>query len=189
MKIALIDNYDSFTYNLKALLEECSNSVDVYHNDLENTELLSEYSHIVLSPGPDIPEKSGRLMEIISRYKYQKPLLGVCLGHQAIAQSEGYHLEILPKVYHGEISEITLEKSLLFEGFGNTTHVGRYHSWEVVADAENTNLSITATDEHGTIMAMEQPEKKLYGVQFHPESYMTAEGKKMIQNFLKVLGS
>ena len=185
-RILLVDNYDSFTYNLVHLIEKIiHNKVDVVLNDNINFEAIGQYQGIVLSPGPGIPEEAGLLLPLIQTFAPQKKILGVCLGHQAIAQVFGCALKNLDKVYHGVQTEINIhDKSGIFKGLDNTERVGRYHSWVVGTDELPDQLKVTATDAVGNIMAFKHSLYDVEGVQFHPESIMTACGEKMMSNWL-----
>ncbi len=182
-QILLFDNYDSFTYNLKHYLEALDVSVVVVRND-EIVKDLFQYNGIVLSPGPGLPEESGHLMKLISQVKTKIPILGVCLGMQAIAEEYGWELFNQRKVKHGVSEYINTVKSVLFNNEMNTIKVGLYHSWAV--KATNNDLKITATSKDGIVMAVENVKDMVYGVQFHPESILTPQGKQVLANFIKV---
>lgn len=185
MKIIIIDNYDSFTYNLYHLLKELGAEVDVIRNDQFQLSLLADYDKILLSPGPGIPEESGLLLDAIKAYANSKPILGVCLGHQAIGQYFGGKLTNLNEVFHGVASKVQLKgDDYLFEGLGDSTEVGRYHSWVVDHQGLPDCLEVTATSEEGLIMAMRHKTLDIRGVQFHPESVLTPEGKTIISNWI-----
>ena len=186
MKIIVIDNYDSFTYNLVHYLEELNCEVTVKRNDQLNLSEIENFDRIVLSPGPGIPNEAGLLKEIISRYSSTKNILGVCLGHQAIAEVFGGKLENLKSVFHGVSSEINIIKSdPLFKGLHNPLTVGRYHSW-VVKDPLPECLEVLALDENKQIMALKHKKFKIRGVQFHPESILTEQGKTLLENWLNI---
>lgn len=187
MKILVIDNYDSFTYNLVYILRQLSSDVDVYRNDKISPEQCLNYDAIILSPGPGIPKDAGKLTSIIAKCAGKVPLLGVCLGHQAIAEYLGGTLRILDKVYHGVQSGISLKSNTyqLFENLSQTFLAGRYHSWDV-APIENKNFDITAIADDNSIMAIQNLEQKLFGIQFHPESILTPDGEIIIKNFLRI---
>jgi anthranilate synthase component 2 len=186
MNILLIDNYDSFTYNLAHRLREVSGEiVTVIRNDELKEGTLNEYSHLVLSPGPGIPEEAGQLMKILEEAKDFMPILGVCLGHQALAQSFGGTLKNLEQVVHGKEHQITLEDdTTLFKGLTSPLAVGRYHSWVVDQETLPKELRVTAYGPDGEIMAVEHTTLPLFGVQFHPESVMTKDGHAMLKNWL-----
>ena len=188
-KILVIDNYDSFTYNLVHIVEEIiGHEVDVLRNDEIPEGKPEEYTHIILSPGPGIPDEAGQLKEIIREYGAKKIMLGVCLGLQAIGEVYGGTLKNLDKVYHGISTEMaqTGKASPIFEGIEKEFEAGRYHSWVIVPESVPPTLEITAVDSKGEIMAIQHKSHKVYGVQFHPESIMTPDGKTMINNFLKI---
>lgn len=185
MKIVIIDNYDSFTYNLSHLVKELGAEVTVLRNDSFPIEELETYDKILLSPGPGIPKEAGLLLEVIRTYAGKKPILGVCLGEQAIGEVFGGKLTYLSEVYHGIQSPIRITASnYLFEGLPEEILVGRYHSW--VIDRENfpDALEITAVSQEGYIMALRHKDFDVQGIQFHPESVLTPDGKKIISNWL-----
>lgn len=185
MKIVIIDNYDSFTYNLSHLGKELGAEVTVLRNDSFPIEELETYDKILLSPGPGIPKEAGLLLEVIRTYAGKKPILGVCLGEQAIGEVFGGKLTNLSEVYHGIQSPIRITASnYLFEGLPEEILVGRYHSW--VIDRENfpDALEITAVSQEGYIMALRHKDFDVQGIQFHPESVLTPDGKKIISNWL-----
>ena len=186
-QILLIDNYDSFTYNLVHYLEELGAQVTVRRNDKLSLEEVEAFSHIVLSPGPGIPDEAGLLKEIIATYAATKKILGVCLGQQAIAEVFGGRLENLSEVYHGIATPIEIidPQATLFKDLPTEVVVGRYHSW-VVSEALPESLKVTARDHKGQIMAIEHKEYPVHAVQFHPESILTPSGKKMLANWLGV---
>lgn len=185
MKILVVDNYDSFTYNLVQYLQELSATVDVFRNDQITLEEMENYDALVLSPGPGLPEQAGLLLDIIKTYSGRKPILGVCLGHQAIGQVFGGTLENLTKVYHGLATPINiLETTGIFDEQKTPLTVGRYHSWVVNRNSLPSCLEILAEDEQGQIMAMQHQEHPTIGVQFHPESVLTPTGKALLNNFL-----
>lgn len=186
MKIGIIDNYDSFTYNLSHLLKELGAEVDVVRNDKFELKDLEQYDKIVLSPGPGIPSEAGLLLDVIRTYAGRKPILGVCLGHQAIGEVFGASLENLKEVYHGVQTEGTqLGNDYIFEGLPERVMMGRYHSWVVAKDSVPECLEVTAMSDDGEIMAMRHRQYDIHGIQFHPESVLTPEGKTIVGNFLK----
>lgn len=186
MKIIVIDNYDSFTYNLVHLISALGAEVSVVRNDQFELDELEAYDKIILSPGPGIPEEAGLLLDVIRTYAGRKPILGVCLGHQAIGEAFGGKLVNLSEVYHGVDTscEITTN-DYLFAGLGNTTTIGRYHSWVVDKEGFPAVLEITAISPDGEIMALRHREYDIRGIQFHPESILTPEGKTMLRNWLQ----
>lgn len=185
MKIVIIDNYDSFTYNLSHLVKELGAEVTVLRNDCFQLTDLEAHDKILLSPGPGIPQEAGLLLEVIRTYVGKKPILGVCLGEQAIGEVFGGKLTNLSEVYHGIQSPIRITASdYLFEGLPEEIPVGRYHSW--VVDRENfpDTLEITAVSQEGYIMAIRHKNFDIRGIQFHPESVLTPDGKRIISNWL-----
>lgn len=186
MKILVFDNYDSFTYNIVHALRELGEQPDVVRNDKVTLDEIEKYDKIIISPGPGIPEEAGILMEVLRRYADKKPILGVCLGHQAIGENFGAKLLNLPEVFHGVSTPVkVIKKDYLFEGLPETLNVGRYHSWVVDSKSFPTDsLEVLATDSEGMIMALRHKEYDIRGVQFHPESVLTPEGIKIIENWL-----
>lgn len=187
LKILLLDNYDSFTYNLFHYVEEFDGvDVDVIRNDEVFIEDIKKYDGIILSPGPGLPKESGLLIPIIERYKESKKIFGVCLGQQAIGEVFGGELENLDTVYHGVASPIQIHKPkhYLFNSMPDTIDVGRYHSWVVSRKNFPDCLRIDATDENEQIMALSHKNLDICAVQFHPESILTPTGKQMIFNWL-----
>ena len=188
MKILVFDNYDSFTYNLVHLVEKITGEkVDVYRNDQITLADVAVYDKIVLSPGPGIPEEAGLLLPLIKAYAATKSILGVCLGHQAIAEAFGGSLINLSTVYHGVATSIKILKttSQILNGLPEEIEVGRYHSWIVNEDNFPAELEVTARDENGYIMGLQHKEYDVQGVQFHPESVLTPDGEKILRNWLK----
>ena len=186
MKIVIIDNYDSFTYNLSHLLKELGAEIEVVRNDKFELKDLEQYDKIVLSPGPGIPSEAGLLLDVIRTYAGRKPILGVCLGHQAIGEVFGASLENLKEVYHGVQTEGTqLGNDYIFEGLPERVMMGRYYSWVVAKDSVPECLEVTAMSDDGEIMAMRHRQYDIHGIQFHPESVLTPEGKTIVGNFLK----
>ena len=186
MKIVIIDNYDSFTYNLSHLLKELGAEVEVVRNDKFELKDLEQYDKIVLSPGPGIPSEAGLLLDVIRTYAGRKPILGVCLGHQAIGEVFGASLENLKEVYHGvQIEGTQLGNDYIFDGLPERVMMGRYHSWVVAKDSVPECLEVTAMSDDGEIMAMRHRQYDIHGIQFHPESVLTPEGKTIVGNFLK----
>jgi|TARA_B110000495_G_C22816468_1_gene476627 anthranilate synthase component 2 len=184
-KVFVIDNYDSFTYNLVHYLKEFKVDVKICRNDeFEMSDLLN-YKKILLSPGPGIPDEAGKLKEVIKKYANSKSILGVCLGHQAIGQVFGGNLKNLTDVYHGISSKIKIvENDSLFNGLPSEIEVGRYHSW-VIDEPLPEDLIATAFDSNKQIMAIKHKIFDVKGVQFHPESILTPYGKQIINNWLK----
>ena len=183
-KILVIDNYDSFTYNLVHYLEDLECEVDVMRNDQLNLEDIEAYEYIVLSPGPGIPDEAGLLKEIIKTYAPTKRIFGVCLGQQAIGEVFGGQLINLDEVYHGIATRISIVKEdRLFEGLPDEIEVGRYHSWVVDPDLPEV-LEATSFDQNGQLMSLRHKEYDVSAVQFHPESVLTPYGKKILENWL-----
>ena len=188
-KILILDNYDSFTYNLVQYFEELTGGdIDVYRNDKIKLEDVDRYDTIVFSPGPGLPEDAGLMLDIIQTYKNTKKILGVCLGHQALGLSFGGKLHNLDKVYHGIKEKIHILDSSdpLYKGIGESTEVGKYHSWVITPETLPKELIVTSRDEHGNIMSIRHSELPMWGVQYHPESIMTDDGYKMIRNFINI---
>ena len=185
-KILVIDNYDSFTYNLVHYLEDLDCEVTVYRNDEFDIDEISHFDKILLSPGPGIPDEAGLLKAVIAKYAPTKSILGVCLGQQAIGEVFGGTLSNLNKVYHGVATMVktSVDDELLFEGLGNEFEVGRYHSWVVDANLPDV-LEATSFDENGQVMSLRHKTFDVRGVQFHPESVLTPNGKKILENWLK----
>ena len=193
MKIVIIDNYDSFTYNLAHLIKELGAEVTVYRNDQPEVQALIdnadniEFDKIVLSPGPGIPSEAGLLLDVIRTFAGKKPMLGVCLGHQAIGEVFGGRLTNLSDVFHGVATEGTqFGDDPIFAGLPKRIVMGRYHSWVVSKDGFPSCLEITAESDEGQVMALRHKEYDIHGIQFHPESVLTTEGKTMIGNWLKL---
>lgn len=190
MKILVFDNYDSFTYNLVHLVEKITGEkVDVYRNDQVDLEKVNDYDKIILSPGPGIPEEAGLLLPLIKKYAATKSILGVCLGHQAIAEAFGGKLTNLSTVFHGVATPIQIKnkRSQILEGLPETIEVGRYHSWIVSDDNFPAELEVTARDDNGYIMGLQHKTFDVQGVQFHPESVLTPDGEKILRNWLNRL--
>ena len=185
MKIVIIDNYDSFTYNLSHLVKALGAEVTVLRNDQFQLSDLEPYSKIILSPGPGIPSEAGLLLDVIRTYAGRKPILGVCLGHQAIGEAFGARLQNLSDVFHGVATpcHITCDDAL-FSGISRHITVGRYHSWVVATDGLPDCLEVTAVSDEGQIMALRHRTLNVRGIQFHPESVLTPDGKQMLQNWL-----
>ena len=186
MKIVIIDNYDSFTYNLSHLVKELGGDVTVYRNDQFELEALEAFDKIILSPGPGIPSEAGLLLDVIRTYAGKKSILGVCLGHQAIGEAFGGSLVNLSEVFHGVCTPaIVTEQDYLFEGLSQTIEVGRYHSWVVSHEGLPSCLEVTCLSEEGYIMSMRHREYDIRGIQFHPESVLTPDGRRIMENWMK----
>ena len=185
MKVVIIDNYDSFTYNLSHLMTELGVDVTVLRNDQFELADLEPYSKIVLSPGPGIPSEAGLLMDVIRTYAGRKPILGVCLGHQAIGEVFGAKLENLSEVFHGVATPCHIvADDPLFGSLKRDITVGRYHSWVVSREGFPDCLEVTAVSDEGQIMALCHRKFNIRGIQFHPESVLTPDGRQMILNWL-----
>ena len=185
IKTVIIDNYDSFTYNLSHLLKEFGASVTVVRNDKFRIEDLEQFDKIVLSPGPGIPSEAGLMPQVIKSYAGRKPILGICLGHQAIGEAFGAKLLNIGNVVHGLATPAHLTaQDYLFEGLASDLEVGRYHSW-VVDDKDLPEcLEVTSRSDDGYIMSLRHREYDIRGIQFHPESVLTPQGKTIINNWL-----
>ncbi|NQU87529.1 MAG: aminodeoxychorismate/anthranilate synthase component II [Mariniphaga sp.] len=187
MKIIVIDNYDSFTYNLVHAIKKISGlPVTVKRNDEVTINELQEYDKIVLSPGPGIPVEAGLLLDIIKAYAPTKSILGVCLGHQAIGEVFGARLLNMSKVLHGIATpvKITSRNTCLYENIADVFEAGRYHSWIVDSVGLPECFEVTALDDKGQVMSMKHKEYDLQGVQYHPESVLTPNGNEIIKNWL-----
>ena len=185
MKIVIIDNYDSFTYNLSHLIKEIGAEVTVIRNNQFTLNQLERFDKIVLSPGPGIPSEAGLLLDVIKTYKGRKPILGVCLGHQAIGEVFGGTLENLSDVFHGVATEGTqFSNDYIFDPLPKRITMGRYHSWVVSRENFPTCLEVTAVSDEGQIMALKHKNYDIHGIQFHPESVLTPEGKTILRNFI-----
>ena len=185
-KIVVIDNYDSFTYNLVHYLEDLDCEVTVFRNDEFEMDELQQFDKILLSPGPGIPDEAGLLKNVIKTYASSKSILGVCLGQQAIGEVFGGTLINLEKVYHGVATNIKITNTddVLFKDLPNEFEVGRYHSWVVSNDDFPNDLIVTSVDENGQIMSLKHNKFDVRGVQFHPESVLTPNGKKILENWI-----
>lgn len=192
-KILILDNYDSFTYNLVQLVEEIiGGEVDVYRNDEISIDDVGRYDKIILSPGPGIPAEAGILLSLIKNYAPSKSILGVCLGHQAIGEVFGGQLTNLSKVFHGikttiklmPTVELSVNKNDWFKGLDAEIEVGRYHSWVINQQNVPAELEVTSVDSTGMVMSVRHREYDVQGVQFHPESVLTPNGRKMLENWL-----
>ena len=183
--VLVVDNYDSFTYNLVYIVRKLGFKPVIWRNDQFQLEDVNDFDKIILSPGPGIPSEAGLMPSLISKFGPEKSILGVCLGHQAIGESFGGNLINLKEVYHGVSTEVELsEKEIIFSGLPSRIQVGRYHSWVVDENTFPEDLAITAKDFNGQVMALRHKKYDLAGIQFHPESIMTAYGTEMISNWL-----
>ncbi len=186
MKILVLDNYDSFVYNLVHYLREMGHEPEVYRNDKITLAEVARFDKILLSPGPGVPSEAGIMPELIAMYAPTKSILGVCLGHQAIGDAFGATLENMADVLHGIATEtlVTTAGERLFRDIPARLQTGRYHSWTVVPDSMPDALEITAVDAEGRVMALRHKTYDVRGVQFHPESILTEHGKRMLRNWL-----
>ena len=188
MNILLIDNYDSFTYNLSQYLEEEGGEdveVSVWRNDQFDIDDVERFDKIVLSPGPGVPDEAGLLKAVIRRYAPTKPILGVCLGEQAIGEVFGAEIYNLNTVFHGIQSSVRIVASdYIFDNLSDSIKVGRYHSWVVGKEDFPAELEVTAVSDEGQVMALKHRRYDVHGIQFHPESILTPEGRTIIRNFI-----
>ncbi len=187
MKLLILDNYDSFTYNLVQFVEELlGREITIKRNDEIDIEDVEAFDTIILSPGPGLPKDAGVMPLILEKYSTTKRILGVCLGHQAIIETFGGKIRNLDAVYHGVATKIlkTENESLILKDIPDKFYAGRYHSWAGVIEEFPKELLVTAVDEQNEIMALRHKSLDVFGVQFHPESIMTPYGKKMLANFL-----
>lgn len=186
MKILVLDNYDSFTYNLVHILRELGHAPDIFRNDKISVEKVGDYDKIMLSPGPGVPDEAGIMKQVIREYGKTKSILGICLGHQGIGEVFGAELFNIPKVLHGVTSKVNIDdkNEYLFDGVENNFDATHYHSWAVKPGTVPSSLRITASNNEGLIMGLRHVEYDVKGLQFHPESVMTKEGPKMIKNWI-----
>jgi anthranilate synthase component 2 len=187
MKILVLDNYDSFTYNLVHIIRALGFPVDIFRNDKIPIEEVKKYDKIMLSPGPGIPDEAGIMKQVIKEYGPAKSILGICLGHQGIGEVYGATLFNIPKVLHGvtSVTEVTDNDEYLFKNVSHKFQATHYHSWAVLPETINGDLTITATNNEGLVMGLRHKRYDVRGLQFHPESVMTPEGPRMIENWLK----
>lgn len=186
MKILVLDNYDSFTYNLVHIIRASGHQPDIYRNDKIAVEEVKKYDKILLSPGPGIPDEAGIMKAVIKEYGPTKSILGICLGHQGIGEVYGATLFNIPKVLHGVTSETEVRDrdEYLFKGVSDKFQATHYHSWAVLPESFPPGLKVTAVNHEGLIMALRHEKYDVRGLQFHPESVMTIEGPRMIKNWL-----
>ena len=186
MKLLILDNYDSFTFNLVHYVKQFCDDVTVCRNDKITLSEVKPFDSIILSPGPGLPSNAGIMPELIRHYCSSKKILGVCLGHQAIAEAFGAKLKNLEQVLHGVAipTNITDHNEPLFAGIPQRIYTGRYHSWVVDPKTLSSEMRITATDDQMEIMAMRHTCYNVCGVQFHPESLLTDHGLKMVENWI-----
>lgn len=186
MKLLIFDNYDSFTYNIVHAVRSLGFTPEVHRNDAIALDDIARFDKIIISPGPGIPSESGLLMPMLARYAAEKPMLGICLGHQALAEHFGGKIYNLNEPIHGIGSKVTVTADdYLFEGLPKTFTAGRYHSWAVDEKSLPDSLEVTARSADGCVMAMRHRSLDIHGVQFHPESILTPEGINIINNFLQ----
>jgi anthranilate synthase component 2 len=187
MKILVLDNYDSFTYNLVHILRALGHPPDIYRNDKISVDEVKKYDKILLSPGPGIPDEAGIMKAVIKEYGATKSILGICLGHQGIGEVYGASLLNIPKVLHGVTSTVEVKDrdEYLFKDVPDSFQGTHYHSWAVRADSIPPEVIVTAVNDEGLIMGLRHIKYDVKGLQFHPESIMTPEGPKMIANWLK----
>lgn len=187
MKILVLDNYDSFTYNLVHIIRELGFKPDVIRNDKMTIEEVGKYDKILLSPGPGIPDEAGIMKAVVKHYGPSKSILGICLGHQGIGEVYGAKLFNIPRVLHGvtSLTEVVDQGESLFNGVLEKFEATHYHSWAVVPESIPADLKVTAVNGDGLIMGLRHVKYDVKGLQFHPESVMTLEGPKMIANWLK----
>jgi anthranilate synthase component 2 len=187
MRILVLDNYDSFTYNLVHILRELNHPPDVFRNDKISLDDVGGYDKILLSPGPGIPDEAGIMKEVIRRFGATKSILGICLGHQGIGEVYGADLYNIPKVLHGVTSEVSVtdQDEHLFRDVPSSFTATHYHSWAIRPETITKDLRVTATNVEGLVMGIRHVKYDVRGVQFHPESVMTKEGPKMIANWLR----
>jgi anthranilate synthase component II len=187
MKILVLDNYDSFTYNLVHIIRTLGFPMDIYRNDKISVDQVAAYDKILLSPGPGVPDEAGIMKDVIRTYGPTKSILGVCLGHQGIGEVFGAKLFNIPKVLHGVTSDtqVTDSDEYLFKNVSRTFQATHYHSWAIVPETIRGDLKVTAINHEGLVMAVSHQRYDVRGVQFHPESIMTPEGPKIIENWLR----
>ena len=187
MRILVLDNYDSFTYNLVYIVRQLGYSaqMDVFRNDKINLENVANYDKILLSPGPGVPSEAGIMPDLLKKYSSSKSILGVCLGHQAIGEAFGGSLINLSEVLHGVASEVTVQDDVLFKDIPQTFKIGRYHSWVIDESTLSSDLEVIARTPDQQIMAVRHKNFDVRGVQFHPESILTENGVKIMQNWLE----
>jgi len=186
MKILVIDNYDSFTYNLVHIIRALGRKVDVFRNDKIKIEDVGGYDKILLSPGPGIPDEAGIMKQVVKEYGHAKSILGICLGHQGIAEVYGAKLFNIPKVLHGVTSTGLVQdrSEYLFKNVSDSFQATHYHSWAILPDSITQDLKVTAVNKEGLIMGLSHTRFDVKGLQFHPESIMTPEGPTMIENWI-----
>ena len=185
MRILVLDNYDSFTYNIVHILRELDDlDISVIKNNIININEVQSFDKIILSPGPSLPKDAGKMNELIKKYYDSKSILGICLGHQAIAEKFGGKLYNMKEPLHGVQTDIYLDDDYIFKGIEPEIKACRYHSWSVDNKSFPEELKVIAKDSDGVIMALSHKRYDLRGIQFHPESIQTKSGFNMIQNFI-----
>ena len=186
MSILVIDNYDSFTYNLVHLVEGITDEqLDIYQNDAIDMDAIGSYDRIILSPGPGLPKDAGIMIQLIKNYGAVKKILGICLGHQAIAEAYGGRLYNLDKVFHGIATKLIVDiPCYILNGLSDNERIGRYHSWVVDEKSIEDQFNIIARDENGLLMGIEHKEHSVIGLQFHPESILSSCGRRILDNWL-----
>jgi anthranilate synthase component 2 len=191
IKIAMIDNYDSFTYNLVFYLKKITGMpVQVFRNDRFRLSDLEEFSHLILSPGPGLPQESGALLDVIKAYVERRSILGICLGHQALAEVAGGKLRQLSTVFHGKSSRVRIiHPDPIFRHLPEEFSAGRYHSWVIDKGALPKRIRVLALSEDGEIMAIRYKDRPVWGLQFHPESVLTPEGIRILENWIHLGGN
>lgn len=185
MKILVLDNYDSFTYNLVYIIRELGYTMDIFRNDKIKLEDVEKYDKILLSPGPGIPAEAGIMPQLLLDYGPTKDILGICLGHQAIGEAYGASLTNLSEVVHGLASEVKIEPDLLFDTLPEKFKIGRYHSWVINERTLPDSLKVIARTPDEQLMGVRHETYKVSGLQFHPESILTEHGKQIIKNWLE----
>ena len=187
MKILVLDNYDSFTYNLVYIIRQLGYGPDmaIFRNDKIKLQDVALYDKILLSPGPGIPSQAGIMPSLLKKYASSKDILGICLGHQAIGEAFGGGLTNLSEVVHGLASDVKVKEDLLFKGLPENFKIGRYHSWVINEDNLSPELEVIARTPDGQIMGVRHRQFKVRGLQFHPESVLTENGVEMMRNWLE----
>ncbi len=188
MKILVLDNYDSFTYNLVHIIRALGHRPEIFRNDKISLEDVGAYDKILLSPGPGIPDEAGIMKQVVEKYGPTKSILGICLGHQGIGEVYGAKLYNIPNVLHGvtSMANVIDKSEKIFDNVPESFQCTHYHSWAVVPETVNSNLKITATNKDGLVMGLRHKKYDVRGLQFHPESVMTLVGPKIIENWLRV---
>lgn len=186
MKLLLIDNYDSFTHNISEYLYSLKQNVKIVRNDKFNLNDIKKFNKIIISPGPGNPDESGKCLELVNRYYKSKAILGICLGHQIIGQSLGGKIITAKKIMHGKMSKIIHNKKDLFKNMPSKVYGTRYHSLIIEKKSLPKCFEVTAKTDDGIIMGIKHKYYKIYGIQFHPESIKTTNGKKIIKNFVNI---